>query len=129
VFPITFSLAEKVDVLGYVNEVFKAIPNKGIGYGHLKYKKKILKKSTQPEISYNFMGEFDNTIYSKNFKLAENQDNFDMDKNTEWPYFLKMTVIEKNGSMNWLFDYNTEIFSNERLSRIVTDMKERIELI
>ncbi|MGK0675134.1 hypothetical protein ACSFB8_01910 [Enterococcus faecalis] len=52
-----------------------------------------------------------------------------MDKNTEWPYFLKLTVIEKNGSMSWLFDYNTEIFSNERLSRIVTDMKERIELI
>ncbi|MCK4258363.1 MAG: amino acid adenylation domain-containing protein [Halanaerobiales bacterium] len=69
-FPVLLDMS-KIEEFSYsiksVKEILRRIPNKGIGYGILKYltpdeKKVGLQFNIQPEISFNYLGEFDQTV-------------------------------------------------------------------
>lgn len=67
IYPVLISCNNKDDVANLLREVkqtLKKIPNKGIGYGILKYltsanNKEDISCTLQPEISFNYLGQFD----------------------------------------------------------------------
>lgn len=72
-FPVQLSLPE-IDtlqsVIKSVKEQLRCIPNRGIGYGILRYLKedtaitKELQNQAQPEVSFNYLGQFDQVLSS-----------------------------------------------------------------
>jgi non-ribosomal peptide synthase protein (TIGR01720 family) len=59
-----------------VKEALRQIPNKGIGYGVLKYltvpeNRKELKFNTRPEMGFNYLGQFDSDINTEVFGISQ----------------------------------------------------------
>ncbi|WP_042159291.1 condensation domain-containing protein [Paenibacillus gorillae] len=62
--------------IDFIKESMRKIPNKGIGYGIIKYllsDEKILGKQTRlkPEILFNYLGHFNNQDYNNMFELYD----------------------------------------------------------
>ncbi|MEM8908365.1 MAG: condensation domain-containing protein, partial [Bacteroidota bacterium] len=53
-----------------VKKQLRAIPNKGLGYGILKYLTNALKTDQHPQLSFNYLGQFDQDFEQNGFKLA-----------------------------------------------------------
>ena len=69
IYPVVFELSSSLipDMIKSVKETLRAVPNKGLGYGVLRYltkpkNRKNLRFSVQPEISFNYLGQFSEEI-------------------------------------------------------------------
>jgi len=65
-FPVPIRVSEDraaLSQLAIIKQSFQNIPNEGLGYGMLKYSKH-KKYKLEPEISFNYLGEFDTIIHS-----------------------------------------------------------------
>lgn len=80
VFPVQLKLENSIhpgETLKSIKEQLRQIPQRGIGYGILRYLSKDkknrgqLQKLPQPEISFNYLGQFDQTQFGEGWKFAE----------------------------------------------------------
>jgi len=62
IYPITLELPKTSDIgeqIRHIRELLKKIPSNGIGYAILKYLKYALPDVSSPQISFNYLGQFD----------------------------------------------------------------------
>ncbi|WP_199336379.1 non-ribosomal peptide synthetase [Nostoc sp. FACHB-110] len=129
IFPVLLTL-KATDDLGYslksIKEQLRAIPNRGIGYGLLRYLSRnleitsTLQALTKAEVSFNYLGQFDwGTSETSVFKMADEPIGSIHSKFGYRSHLLAINSIVVNGQLhvNWTYSENYHKFATiERLA-------------
>lgn len=112
-FPVRLSLPESDDI-GYqiksIKESLRKIPNRGIGYGILKYLTPDeltteLPFKCRPEIGFNYLGQFD-TAHDLSFKPASESRGDELSKNTEVVHPVDINGMVASGTLKIFITFN-----------------------
>ena len=114
-FPVYFNIGKNLEISGFikqVKEVLRRLPNKGIGYGMLKYMAR--EKNTdglvfnqRPEISFNYLGEFTNDfVKNEVFTISDMPQGKAISENRETLYSLDINGMVSDGELKLDFAFN-----------------------
>jgi amino acid adenylation domain-containing protein/non-ribosomal peptide synthase protein (TIGR01720 family) len=118
VFPVVLSWEETPDlgeVLKTVKEQLRSVPNRGIGYGILRYLSKeqdiskLFNSLPPAEISFNYLGQFDQVLpESSLFKLAPQSNSYNESQRNHRSYLLDIYGGVESGQLqfNWAYSQN-----------------------
>ncbi len=124
--PVNLDLGELADI-NNLEEAIKCIkeqlriPNNGIDYSVWRYLKENKNQNfelTKPEISFNYLGQFDSMLATSNvFELAQESLGLTQDINSERPYILEIngSIIEKKLKFTWTYNkhfYDKSLIDN-----------------
>ena len=139
IYPISVTLDNKTDISDTLKEVkqqLRMIPNRGIGYGLLRYLhadksvRSILHANDKTEILFNYLGQLDNT-FSNSELLAEasesvGQISASTNHNTHL-LGINAMVINKELTVNW--SYSSNIFSGKTIQSVATNYINELQTI
>lgn len=111
-------------------EQLRRIPQKGIGYGILKYltKEGRDKLHVEPEISFNYLGEFGQT-HKSTFALSPIKTGRDISLQNCMPYALDINGYVEEGRLTVHFGYNRKEYYRETISNLASGYKAKLETI
>lgn len=124
IYPFAVKLSKAEDLscsIKQVKEALRAIPNKGIGYGLLRYMapdglRGDNKLMVDPEICFNYLGQFDENISSKNlFKLSSKRIGNVISPESDQDYSIEVICLIVDRSLNISFRYNVYEYKKERI--------------
>lgn len=143
-YPIYLEIADQAE-LGYqikeIKEQIRAVPNKGLGYGVLKYLSEKIVGDHTPSIALNYLGQLDEGFDNELFKLLPDTDTNNVSKNRYLDHTIELELFiqnqtlyikthfrTKNGIEAWMNQF-AETFQNE-LTEIIKHCtkKETTEL-
>lgn len=135
IYPIILNIDSSWDIslqIKNIKESLRRIPNKGIGYGILKYltlKDDKRKFNLKPEISFNYLGQFDQDIDSNVFAISPYSVGNLINPNFERLHSLDIVGLIMDGKMTLNFDYSVKQYKKESISRFVEIYKKNLESI
>lgn len=98
-YPVVLHAKDRVaDLIKDTKDTLRRIPHKGIGYGILKYLSPFeLKAIRKPDISFNYLGQFDENISGANFILSDISpgDSVSHDSGRLYPLNMSAMVLHK----------------------------------
>ncbi len=123
IFPVCLSLSDEDDLgrqLTTVKEQLRQIPQRGIGYGILRYlsPQKHLLPTYTADISFNYLGQFEQTLDSEgNWALANESGGAEQHSEQLCSYSLAVSslVVDEQLQLSWSYDA-TEVVDVEQLS-------------
>ncbi|AVF26547.1 non-ribosomal peptide synthase/polyketide synthase [Paenibacillus larvae] len=104
-----------------VKERLHQIPNKGIGYGILRYlgrSKEVFKSHIRPEISFNYLGQFDQDLQQNGLGLSPYSCGGDSSGNQARPYVLNLNGMITNGKLVLTINYSHKQYARETIERL-----------
>ncbi len=138
-YPIVLDLKNSitpVDSLKVIKESLRKIPNNGIGYGIIKYFSKKVSKSDLPhlpEISFNYLGQFNQIIGKKgDFNVANENKGRERAENNLRSFVIDIvgSIFNNKLQMSWIYSKNihskediislAELYKNELIKIIET---------
>ncbi|QED47026.1 non-ribosomal peptide synthetase [Cytobacillus dafuensis] len=126
---VTFS-EEKSHLIKQVKEMMRGIPNKGIGFGILKYLSPFGEQiqfaaKSEPQISFNFLGEYGNEL-KKPFTLSSLPIGESINPESVRPHDIEILGKVVNGALQFQFEYNKLHFSNKTMERLARLFKSHL---
>jgi non-ribosomal peptide synthase protein (TIGR01720 family) len=114
-----------------VKETVRKIKNKGIGYGILKYmtaKENLgsLRFNRQPEISFNYLGQFDEDITNKVFTVESALKSEDMSLLYTRTHTLEFSGMVSGGCLSMTVNYNKKEFKTVTIENLMNNLKQNI---
>jgi non-ribosomal peptide synthase protein (TIGR01720 family) len=133
IFPVFLKITDSNNLEKSISEVKKSlreIPNKGIGYGILKYYQKEFSQPL-PKIGFNYLGRLDAGISSeKIFQYAEESSGEDSARENESYHFIDMNGSVRGGIFGMWFAYKKNVYKEKTMEKFASKFKERlIEII
>ncbi|MDY8021009.1 non-ribosomal peptide synthetase [Paenibacillus polymyxa] len=136
-YPVILDMAGAKDVssrLKAVKESLRRIPQKGIGYGILEYQtilqdEGILRFDLHPEISFNYLGQFDQDIDTEIFTLADVLTDETISPDMQRPYCLDINGRVTDGKLRLSFAYHKHEYEKATLIRVAEGFKRNLEQI
>ena len=137
-FPLILDLADEEklpEVIKGVKDRLREIPDKGQGYGILRYltepeRKKGVDFQSHPEISFNYLGEFGKDITIQNlFSLSEKSTGESMSSELLNFYSLNINCMVKEGVLNLTIGYNSTEYKASNIEKFTEILKQNIEKI
>ncbi|OMF83966.1 condensation domain-containing protein, partial [Paenibacillus sp. FSL R7-0273] len=103
------------DCIKTVKEGLRSVPNKGLGYGVLKYMtaaehKGELKFDLRPEICFNYLGQFDQDVTGGVFEASEYGTGSSMDRNLQSEYKLSLNGMVSGGKLMFTCNYAADTY-------------------
>jgi non-ribosomal peptide synthase protein (TIGR01720 family) len=136
IFPVLIELNDASDVgqtLRSVKEQLRRIPNRGIGYGLLRYlsadraARERLKDLPQPEISFNYLGQLDRAIdRSSLFALAEQSAGDSRSGLARRSHLIELDASVTGGRLEIEWAYGSRIHSRETIERLAATFIEKL---
>ena len=139
VFPVHLRLesaANPGDALKFIKEQFRQIPNRGIGYGLLRYLgadaeiAEKLRKLPWAEVSFNYLGQFDQTLPELSlFGMAEESSGPAHSLRNRRNYLIEVNALVAGGQLRseWIYSKNLHSRATiEKLARSFTEMLQRL---
>ncbi|WP_088834675.1 non-ribosomal peptide synthetase [Paenibacillus tyrfis] len=101
-------------------ENLRRIPNKGIGYGILRYLSgsEILTLSGEPEISFNYLGQFDQDIQNNAMRLSPYSSGVSISENALRFYVLEINGMIAGGELELTLSYSGGQYRKETMERL-----------
>ncbi|MGI6473784.1 MAG: condensation domain-containing protein [Thermoactinomyces vulgaris] len=111
------------EVIPYVKEVLRQVPNKGIGYGILKYltrpeNKQDLSFRLKPEINFNYQGEFVRDVEKEDIQIVSLPVGEGVHPLAQWPYKLDFSLFVENGELVTLIRYHQTLYHRETMEQL-----------
>lgn len=133
-YPVVLDMKEKRDLaykIKSVKEEIRQIPNKGVGYGILKYltsteKKNELQFNLSPEISFNYLGQFDEDTDNHLFSMSDISVGNCVSPNMEAPYAIDINGMVIKGKLVLNFTYHEVELSKKTILNFVEKYKENL---
>lgn len=132
-YPVVLTMSSGESLGQYVNTIkdtLRNVPNKGIGYGILKYMSELEKYDRKsfrykPEINFNYLGQFGEDSYNDVFSLSDAPIGDCVDSNDETQYALNIIckVIDKKLSITFRYDRNE--FKKENIVKLKETFYEK----
>ncbi|MEC0592382.1 amino acid adenylation domain-containing protein [Bacillus inaquosorum] len=111
-------------------DMLHRIPHKGAGYGVLKYtNKKWDSEKGSPDISFNYLGQFDQDIQSKAFEVSDIKPGNEISPEWERPYALDISGAVSSGCLNMHMIYNRLQFEKKTIQTFAEHFKQTLENI
>jgi amino acid adenylation domain-containing protein/non-ribosomal peptide synthase protein (TIGR01720 family) len=118
IFPVHINLEAALDpgtALKIVKEELRSIPNRGIGYGVLRYLSRdrqiteSLNSTSKAEVLFNYLGQFDQTFsQSSSFKFARESSGLALSQHGQRSHLLEINALITNSKLrvNWVYSKN-----------------------
>lgn len=133
VYPFVLKTADTnvlTDNLIDVKESLRKIPNKGIGYGILKYLSPHYIPEINPSIAFNYLGDFGNNADNKKeesiLKYASEFIGLNIDARNKRDVALEVIGILVEGKLNINFRYAKEIYNTETVQKIINSYEKAL---
>jgi amino acid adenylation domain-containing protein/thioester reductase-like protein/non-ribosomal peptide synthase protein (TIGR01720 family) len=125
-YPVLLDLNGERD-LGYriksTKESLRQIPGKGVGYGILKYltspnNRKALSFCAKPEISFNYLGQFDAEMDNGLFCVSDVPRGESVSTHMENPYAVDINALVANKKLTVTFTFNQQEYEKDTIAGI-----------
>lgn len=128
IYPVILDVSEEGDFdlhLGNIKNYLRAVPNKGVGYGILKYLtpahlKHELQFYPKPEIYFNFLGQFDQGSMEGVLEESPYSVGQDLNPNLERLSRLNITGIINSGSLEININYNKNEYLESSIKKLLS---------
>ncbi|MBE6052207.1 MAG: amino acid adenylation domain-containing protein [Clostridium sp.] len=137
-YPVVLSM-EKGKDLSYMirktKETLRKTPNNGIGYGILRYISNFSDEENvsfkcNPEIGFNYLGEFDKVATTKTFELSDVSSGIQVSPQGERITVLDINGMVLNNELTFTCNYNTKEYFEETINNLMELFKDNlIEII
>ncbi len=116
-----------------VKETLHKIPEKGIGFGILKYLtegRKQVFEGIQPKIIFNYLGQFDTDFSSDNFSLVSENQYLDAQSAFTWlSHPLTITGFVVGGKLTFGFKYDKACFTETMMNQLSVAFRDSLHQI
>jgi len=133
-FPVKLQLtSEDLDSnIKSVKEQLRQIPNKGIGYGILKYKNSNVAVDTitdySPEVLFNYLGVNHQVKKTEELLAVETLDTISLRSNeSERSYLFEINTFVQNNILNVNWSYSKDIHNSATITSLTTSFKRNLE--
>jgi len=143
-YPVLLELPDSEDIgyqIKHIKEMLRKIPNKGIGYGILKYltvgsslrlepteSLRLEPTECHPQISFNYMGEFDEAM-SGHFQIAKESSGKTVCPDSELIHDIEINNEIMHGILKISVTYNQNAFRQETMEKLGSDFKDALQKI
>ncbi|UCH96821.1 MAG: AMP-binding protein, partial [Candidatus Aminicenantes bacterium] len=140
-YPLVLDLSHSEELsynIKFVKETLRKIPNKGIGYGILRYitpaeQKQGLTFGPEPEINFNYLGQFSQEIGGNGSGSTIEISRFDtgqsLDPEAESLHFIDIGGMLVEGNLHMRFSYNKYEFKRKTIQTLADFFKLHLEAI
>ncbi|XRE44267.1 Polyketide synthase modules-related protein [Tenacibaculum discolor] len=136
IYPVLLNTKYSLDIVRQlieVKETLHRIPNKGIGYGILKYMSGI-EFNTKPQITFNYLGDFDSGNKSedqnKTFELLGDYHGDNFLSSMERESLLDINVMVIKGKLRFTIQYSKKQFEFDTINKVLkSSEKYLVDLI
>ncbi|WP_394548956.1 amino acid adenylation domain-containing protein [Priestia aryabhattai] len=133
-YPVIYTLDENdfESIIKNVVNIHREVPNKGIGYGILKFllnseiKQGQNKKGLKPEILFNYLGQFQDGLQEETMPSSDMPVGDLINQDMPWPYNLEFNGFVLDGVLHYTIRYNFNIFSRETIEEITKAFQKNI---
>ncbi|MCB2354692.1 non-ribosomal peptide synthetase [Clostridium estertheticum] len=137
IYPILLDMKFCEDIsyhIRYVKESIRRIPNKGMGYGVLKYltsdeNKKNVELKLCPEICFNYLGQFGMDMDTEMFSMSDIYAGSPVSPETSRPYKFDINGMIVNGKLVFTFNYNKYEYNEASVFKFTDNFKSSLEKI
>ncbi|MGF7047828.1 amino acid adenylation domain-containing protein/non-ribosomal peptide synthase protein (TIGR01720 family) [Paenibacillus sp. DS2015] len=113
--------------LKQVKETLRRVPNKGIGYGILKYIGNHFGSDRQPEILFNYLGQMDQDIERNTFAASSISVGETVSPLAAMFYALDVSAIVASGQLTMELKYNSYEYDDATMQRLVVYMEQSLQ--
>lgn len=119
-----------VDHLKGIKEQLRGIPNKGIGYGVLKYVKRVLPaRETLKRIRFNYLGEMDNRFKKEAARMRFDDHGEEQDACNAMTSLLEINALIVHGRLQVWVAFEESNYRFDTIDRVSTRMMGHIQAI
>ncbi|MEO7997999.1 MAG: amino acid adenylation domain-containing protein, partial [Gemmatimonadaceae bacterium] len=123
IFPVRLKLqrATVASCLKETKELLRAVPNRGLSYGALRYlsNSATLQQQTSPEIVFNYLGQFDQTVQgSALFAFAGEDTGSWYAANSRRPHVLELNALVVDGCLELRWSFSTATHQPTTISSV-----------
>ncbi|MGJ5672512.1 MAG: amino acid adenylation domain-containing protein [Nostochopsis sp.] len=139
IFPVVVQLGSTDDlgtILKSVKEQLRAVPNKGIGYGLLRYLSQDAEIRQQlqalpiAQISFNYLGQFDQVVNTSSLmQLADEPSGNSDSLQGQRSYLLEVNAMICNEQLQIEWTYSSNIHQHETIENIAQEFVETLQQI
>ena len=134
VYPVLLEFPRSRDLTRQVKEIkesLRQVPNKGIGYGILKYltsarHKEGIAFNRQPQISFNYLGQFDSDLEQMSFRIASESPGRNHSPKRRREYELEVSGWITNHQLEVSIVYSKKQFKQETIRMVVRAFKAKL---
>ncbi|WP_246063153.1 condensation domain-containing protein, partial [Paenibacillus ehimensis] len=126
-FPVVLELGAEKDVsrrIKRVKEGLRRLPNKGIGYGILRYlssssgSQGSVEFEIEPQISFNYLGQFDQDLQGNAFRLSSYSSGAAVSGSLARRYELDINGMVADGELRLSIGYSGKAYRKETMERL-----------
>jgi amino acid adenylation domain-containing protein/non-ribosomal peptide synthase protein (TIGR01720 family) len=126
-YPVAFyAETDKAKHIKNTKETLRKIPKKGIGYGILKYLTGNTMLKAKPAISFNYLGQFDDTFKNSSFGVSNLGTGYDVSLDNSKETLLDVSGMVVNGKLKMDFMYNPKLTPIEKIETLKQDFKNEL---
>ncbi|MCY8701099.1 non-ribosomal peptide synthase/polyketide synthase [Bacillus spizizenii] len=134
-FPVVLHIEPSKEISYYIKtakEELRQIPHKGIGYGVLRYlsgSTTPLPAKMTPEISFNYLGQFDQDIQNQAVQLSSYSCGSDSSGNQIRPYVLNINGMIVNDRLMVTISYSTKQYAKETIDQLSAIIQNNLRTV
>ena len=139
IFPVHLILETSQDLgqsLKAIKEQLRAIPNRGIGYGILKYLtakndiNQLSKPTSEPQISFNYLGQWDNSINQQGlFKFAQESVGLSTAPSNTLQHLIDINSQVVDGCLKSYWRYSSNHYQEETVQNVANSFISYLQKI
>ncbi len=127
VYPVILDFSHEQDLsfqVKKVKESLRLVPNKGIGHGILEYLtakeyKKEIEFNLKPQVSFNYLGQFDADVAERAFKIAGESRGYEQDLNRQREYEFDILGMISDKRLRISIIYNKTHYKRENIRKLL----------
>ncbi len=131
IYPVLLDISYENDLghqLKSIKETLRKVPNKGIGYGILRYltaenHRKEISFKLNPPIVFNYLGQFDPGVEQVSFKVAKESPGNVRSMEERREYVLEVSGMTANNQLFITITYNNKQFKPETIESLCNNFK------
>jgi non-ribosomal peptide synthase protein (TIGR01720 family) len=131
IFPVKILLheSELQSHIKAVKEQIRNIPNKGLGYGVLKYLTGSFAQNKEPDIIFNYLGDFDDIFKEDFFSLAAEDSGADISPDNHLTYLMDIQARVIDERMRFSITFSRNKFYQETVDSFADNLISDIKAI
>ncbi|MHC5853062.1 amino acid adenylation domain-containing protein [Nostoc sp.] len=139
IFPVLLDfgkISHPVEALKLIKEQLRSIPNKGMGYGVLRYLSKdtarveSLRSLPQAEVVFNYLGQFDQTFSDSSiFKISQGSQGQTRSLCNRETYMLNINALVVNNQLRVDWTYSEKIHRRSTIERLAQGFVEALQIL
>ncbi len=137
-FPVWLDLRgidEPGPALKSIKEQMRRIPNRGIGYGLLRYchagpeVSRVLRGQPQPQVLFNYLGQLDQLSSASWLKLIDGPMGESRSQKGKRSHLLEINAFSSKRRLEFIWTYSNRIHRRETVSALAEDFTERLRIL